>query len=122
MLALFVIDQVRLTRLRRKLVAQTDLIETIKNDVRALFSGSVGEDTRIYKLEQRTRRMKERQEQLENSNHADRPYEQAIRMVQKGTSVEDLMSVCHLSKGEADLIIMMHGENKQQDEKHGQYH
>jgi len=122
MLALFVIDQVRLTRLRRKLAVQTDLIEAIKNDVRALFSGSVGEDNRIYKLEQRTRRMKERQEQLENSNYADRPYEQAIRMVQKGTNVEDLMSVCHLSKGEADLIIMMHGESKQQNDEQGSYH
>ncbi|NOY66356.1 MAG: DUF2802 domain-containing protein [Gammaproteobacteria bacterium] len=122
MLALFVIDQVRLSRMRKKLASQSGLIEILKNDVRALFSGSVGEDSRIYKLEQRLRRMKERQEQLENSKHAERPYEQAIRMVQKGSSIEDLMSVCNLSKGEADLIVMMHRDKDQSNDTQEQYH
>lgn len=122
MMVLFIVSQVRLVQLRQQMKTQSELIATIKNDVRALFSGSVGEDSRIYKLEKRTRRIRERQEQLENSKHAERPYEQAIRMVQKGTSIEDLMTVCNLSKGEADLIMMMHGENKLSGDANEQYH
>jgi len=82
---------------------------TLKSDVQALFTGAVGEDKRIYELETKSRRMIERQEQFENSKHTERPYEQAIRMVQKGSNVDDLMNVCNLSRGEADLIIMLHG-------------
>jgi len=122
MIVLFVVDQIRLSKLRHQVTAQSDLIDILKNDIRALFAGSVGEDSRLYKLEKRTRRIKERQEQLENSKHAERPYEQAIRMVQKGTSIEDLMTVCNLSKGEADLIMMMHGENKLSGDANEQYH
>ncbi len=88
-----------------------------------MFTGAVGEDSRIHKLEKRTRRIIERQEQLENnSKHSDRPYEQAIRMVLQGSNAKDLMTVCHLSKGEADLIMMIHGEAKPDSDTSGQYH
>jgi len=121
-LTLVLLDQYKMSRLRRQLAAQSVTIDILRNDVRALYAGSVGEDGRIHRLESRTRRIKERQEQLENSNHAERPYEQAIRMVQKGTSIEDLMSVCNLSKGEADLIMMMHGTDQSGSDNKEQYH
>jgi hypothetical protein len=37
-----------------------------------------------------------------------RAYSQAIKLVQKGASVEELMEVCGLARGEAELIAMMH--------------
>jgi len=109
---LIVMSQVKFARLRRTLSAQITMTESLKNDVSALFSGAVGGDSRIYKLETRTRRIIERQEQLENNSNGERPYEQAIRMVQKGSSVDDLISICNLSKGEANLIMMVHGSEK----------
>lgn len=109
---LIVIGLVKFAQLRRTLTTQITITEALKNDVSALFSGAVGGDSRIYKLETRTRRIIERQEQLENSSNGERPYEQAIRMVQKGTSIDDLISICNLSKGEANLIMMIHGSQK----------
>ena len=103
-------------QLRRSLLEQKQLFDTLKNDVCALFTGAVGVDARIHKLETRTRRIIERQEQLENNKHSERPYEQAIRMVQKGSSLEDIISVCNLSKGEADLIMMVHGQQADQQQ------
>lgn len=112
----------RIVQLRRSLLEQKQLFDTLKNDVCALFTGAVGEDTRIHKLETRTRRIIERQEQLENNKHSERPYEQAIRMVHQGSSAKDLMAVCNLSKGEADLIIMVHGKSKSDADATEQYH
>jgi len=112
---LVMMSQLSLFRMRRRLISQQEIVDGVINDVRALFSGAVGEGNRIYKLEARTRRIIERQEQMENIKHTERPYEQAIRMVQKGSSVEDLISVCNLSKGEADLIMMVHGHKDEGD-------
>ena len=111
MSVLFVIDQIRLRKLQHVLGQHEIMMETLKSDIQALFTGAVGEDNRIYELETKARRIIERQEQFENSKHAERPYEQAIRMVQKGSGIEDLMTVCNLSRGEADLIIMLHGNS-----------
>ena len=71
---MLVISQVKHARMRRALTSQALQVETLKNDVSALFSGAVGEDARIYKLEMRTRRIIERQEQLETTKNAERPY------------------------------------------------
>ncbi len=115
-------SQYKIMQLRRSLIQQQQIVDTLKNDVCALFTGAVGEDTRIHRLETRTRRIIERQELLENNKHSERPYEQAIRMVHQGSSAKDLMAVCNLSKGEADLIMMIHGETNTDSDTSEQYH
>lgn len=112
----------KLRHMKEAVQLQKQQIEALKNDVRALFSGAVGGDSRLHKLETRSRRITERQEQIENNKQTERPYEQAIRMVHQGSKVEDIMAVCHLSKGEADLIIMMHGAKKPGSEPAEQFH
>ena len=112
----------KLRHMKDAVQLQKQQIETLKNDVRALFSGAVGGDLRLHKLEARSRRITERQEQIDITKQTERPYEQAIRMVHQGSKVEDIMAVCHLSKGEADLIIMMHGANKPDSEPAEQFH
>ncbi len=122
LLVMIVSAQIRLMQMRRSLEAQVKQLDTLKNDINGLFAGAVGGDSRIHRLETRTRRIVERQEQLENSKHAERPYEQAIRMVHQGSKVEDLMAVCKLSRGEADLIMMVHGKEQSDSDSSGQYH
>lgn len=112
----------RLFSMQKIVHEQQELIKKLKSDIAALFTGAVGEDARIQKLESRTRRIIERQEQLETIKHSERPYEQAIRMVQQGSSCEDVMNICNLSKGEADLIIMIHGDIKPQSDGADQFH
>lgn len=109
---LYVVDRFRLEAMRQQLGTQAQTIETLRNDIRGLYAGAVGSDARIRKVEQRSRRLMERQEQLENSHNSARPYDQAIRLVHKGASAEDIMSVCDLSRGETDLIMMVHKVDK----------
>jgi len=71
---------------------------------------SVGE--RLLEVERRQRRLAERQEQVDIYDSANQPYEHAIRMVEKGASVEQLVDVCGLSTNEAELLHMMHRFDK----------
>lgn len=121
-IAAVIIGGKRLVTMHKMVREQQELTNKLKSDIAALFTGAVGEDAKIQKLESRTRRIIERQEQLENTKHSERPYEQAIRMVQQGSSCEDVMNVCNLSKGEADLIIMVHGDVKPQSDMADQFH
>ncbi len=84
----------------------------LRQDVRGLCAGAVGLDERLARIEQSGRRLKERQEQLELRDGGERLYSQAIRMVQKGSKADELVSVCGLSRNEAELIIMMHSVDK----------
>lgn len=98
--------------LQAKSEEQQQSLEKLQQDFRAMMAGAVGVDERIIRIEKRIRRLVERQEQLETSQNSGRPYDQAIRMVHKGSSLEDIMSVCELSRGEAELIMMMHSVDK----------
>ena len=88
-------------------------VETLKQTVGALCSSAVGVDRRVNRLERKGRDLEERQENIE-SNHlqTDRPYADAIRRVKEGASAEELIQELGISHGAADLLIMMHGLNR----------
>jgi hypothetical protein len=44
-------------------------------------------------------------------------YEVAVNLVRKGTSVEELISTCGLTHGEADLIMRLYGSGAVRDVK-----
>ena len=95
-------------RYRCHLDSQKLQIENLRNDVRALCAGAVGLGERVSRIDERSRRIHERQEQLEMRDPGDRSYAQAIRMVQNGATVDEIIKVCEISRGEADLLMMMH--------------
>jgi hypothetical protein len=43
------------------------------------------------------------------SSQSDRPYGEAIQLVQRGASASDLVKELGLSRSEADLVVMLHG-------------
>lgn len=100
---------VALRRLRRQLHSRDDQTTRTRDDFAALCKASVGAGDHLVRLEQQVRRLTERQDQIEMRNVGDRPYTQAIQMVQSGADVSELISRCGLTRGEAELIAMLHG-------------
>ena len=98
-----------LRRLRRNLHSRDDQSTRQRDDFAALCKASVGAGDHLVRLEQQVRRLTERQDQIEMRNVGDRPYTQAIQMVQSGADVSELISRCGLTRGEAELIAMLHG-------------
>jgi TolA-binding protein len=99
---------------RRRNIAQEETeqelqrrIQSLEQELRALCSASVGAGEHVVKLEQQVQRITERQDQIELRASSDRPYDQASQLVNKGADIEDLMESCGLTRGEAELLVMM---------------
>lgn len=99
-------------RLRRQLYSRENQSSRHHDDFAALCKASVGAGDHLVRLEQQVRRLTERQEQIEMRSAGDRPYTQAIQMVQRGADISELVSKCGLTRGEAELIAMLHGVAK----------
>lgn len=102
-------------RARRQLEKQVKQLETVKNDLRALCNAAVHVGERVIRLERsqdqlqlRQQELGVRQEQLTYAEPEERVFDQAIKLAQKGRSIEEIMDVCALSRGEAELVAMMH--------------
>ena len=101
-----------LRRATRTRAVNNNQLTAIQNDVRALTTAAVSMGERVLEIERRQRRLAERQDQLDIYESANQPYEHAIRMAQNGTSIDELVNMCGLSRNEAELIHMMHRFDK----------
>lgn len=99
-------------RLRAQLRSREDQTLRQRDDFAAMCKASVGAGDHLVRLEQQVRRLIERQDQIEMRTAGDRPYTQAIQMVQHGADVSELIANCGLTRGEAELIAMLHGVAK----------
>ncbi|PKM44178.1 MAG: hypothetical protein CVV05_10490 [Gammaproteobacteria bacterium HGW-Gammaproteobacteria-1] len=109
-----------ITAQRRTAARQDAVLRTLQNDLRALCNAAVGMGDRVNQMERRLRQVAERQEalglrqdQLNQEDPEARSYTQAIKMAHKGAAVDDLIEVCGLSRGEAELVAMMHRLGKE---------
>lgn len=102
--------------LLRHIAAQREQMERLKQDisqlhgsVSAIISGASGMDRRTGRLEQRQQEQLRRIEDMEEIRQTVRPYDEAIRLVRQGANAQRLIEELGLSRGEADLLIMLHG-------------
>ena len=84
-------------------------VSHLQSDLAALCKSSVGAGEHVVKLEHQVNRLLERQTQTEMRTSSERPYSAAIQLVQQGADAEELIEKCGLTRGEADLIAMLHG-------------
>jgi hypothetical protein len=102
-------------RLKSTLQQQADSQSSIQADLRALCNAAVQVGERVNRMEnelkalhQRQQELGVRQEKMAQADPHEVSYEQAIKLARKGNSVDELMEICSLSRGEAELIAMMH--------------
>lgn len=95
-------------RQRRHSHELEDHLYTLQSDVRALVSAAVGVGEKIFHFEKQMKQIAERQEQIDLTDSSSQPYQQAIKMSQKGASVSELIEICGLTRGEAELIAILH--------------
>lgn len=79
--------------------------------INGLTAGAVGVDTRLRSIEERESAIEHRQESIENrQSHGETPFGEAIRLVQQGATVQQLIDELGLSSSEASLIHMIHSD------------
>lgn len=86
-------------------------LQILKSDMRVLRDGSSTMDEYKLSIEHQLRRLTERQEQTDFREPTSPTYNHAIKLVQKGVSIDELMAACGLVQGEAELLIRLHRLN-----------
>jgi len=106
---------VAMRRIARRQQQYHHSMEGTQRDLRALCNAAVAMGERVNRLEKMLHELAEqqemlgqRQEQIDQGGDEDRSYTHAIKLAHKGASVDDLVEVCGLTRGEAELVAMMH--------------
>ncbi|MGM0412949.1 MAG: DUF2802 domain-containing protein [Pseudomonadota bacterium] len=99
---------VALVTMRRERARLAREAEVVRGDMRALVSAAVGVGERVMRLERQLTQLAERQDQLDLNDPAHQSYQQAIRMARRGSDMNELIEVCGLTRGEAELVTMLH--------------
>ena len=100
-----------LAELRERLDRQEERTTGLQAELGALCKASMGAGERLVQLTNQIRRLDERQERTELQTLSDRSFERAIQLVQEGGTIEELMEQCGLTRGEAELLVTVHGVN-----------
>lgn len=85
------------------------VIQILQQTINALNGEILENGKRRQQIEVQLKRLGIRQDQLELCELESRPYGHATNLVKKGAGVEDLMGVCGLTQGEAEMIVTLHG-------------
>lgn len=89
----------------KTLLATVDALQKESNDHANQLNAL---KARSAELGEHLKHTRERQDQLEQRETLSRTYDPAIQLAHKGADVDELISACGLSKGEAELIMMLH--------------
>jgi hypothetical protein len=73
-----------------------------------LHSGSIGMGKKVQNLESLIKKTQENQQNLVAQAPENRLYTRAVKMVELGASIEELMSECELPRAEAELLLNLH--------------
>lgn len=82
--------------------------ELTKQQLVEIHSGSIGMGKKIQNLESLVRKTQENQQNLVAQAPENRLYTRAVKMVELGASIEELMSECELPRAEAELLLNLH--------------
>jgi hypothetical protein len=91
-----------------KMRQQEAMMRRLQSDVHALCAGAINMGNYMSALEQKLRRLTERQDQLDLRDPMHQTYAHAIRLAQQGADVNDLVENCGLAQGEAELLLRVH--------------
>ncbi len=102
-------------KLRTKVDALTVLIkdsdkqkETFKRELNELRSGTIGVGRRVIELEKKLSQYEMKLEEAAQQDPQAKLYSRAMKMVDLGAGVEELVRECELPKAEAELLIRLH--------------
>ena len=109
----FILMWARKVRSQRRTRLEHDAaFRAMQADLSALCATTAGFGERMSRLEQQLRSLSERVDMQELREPNERSFAQAIRLVHKGADSQELVSTFGLSRGEAELLVSLHGMAK----------
>ncbi len=84
-------------------------LSSLQNTINLLSREVLEARENRHQLQTQFKKLRAKRSQLDPNEADARPYSEAIKMVKKGATVHDLISLCGLSENEAELIFTIHG-------------
>ena len=84
-------------------------LASIERDLRIIGISLTDAGQRVGQVEGSVRTLQRAQHSLESRATGTSNYAQAVSLVRRGWRLEDLMSTCGLTQGEAELVYQLHG-------------
>jgi hypothetical protein len=101
----------QLREVRRALAGRDETLAALRREVERAVAVAAKGGERLRKLEQSGAQLADRLGQLELRGEG-RPYDQAIDLVRHGADADRLVRNFGLTRGEADLVELVHGRRR----------
>lgn len=112
-------QQQNLEQLRQQVEQQAQQLKRAHQDVEELRSTVIGVGQRVLSLEshlgqgmQQVAELAEQQKSMHLFDPESKIYSRAMKMVQLGSSMEEIMLECELPQAEAELLFNLHKQTK----------
>ncbi|MBW8185187.1 DUF2802 domain-containing protein [Shewanella nanhaiensis] len=116
-LGLLLYQHIQTKKLKSKVDALTLLVkesdrqrESVKRELQELRSGTIGVGRRMLELEKRASQHDARLDEANQQDPQAKLYTRAMKMVDLGAGIEELVHECEIPKAEAELLIRLHGK------------
>ena len=96
-------------RLQREISDNKQQIESLQDELNALYVGAAGVGNHLARIESQLNNVSDRQEQQDVHDPGMQSYSQAIDLIHKGVGIDELMTQCGLLQEEAELLVRLHG-------------
>ncbi|MGD8498099.1 MAG: DUF2802 domain-containing protein [Chromatiales bacterium] len=98
----------QLRQLRGRCAELDTQLKDLRSQLVAEIANAAGSGRRQLAVERDIDQLRHRQDQLELRMADAQSYGQAEQLVKRGAGMEELISSCGLSRGEAELVMRMH--------------
>lgn len=83
-------------------------IEILRNEVSELRSGLLSIGKRVLEVEQQNQELAQQQATQKYDDPDAKIYSRAVKMVELGADIEEVMRECELPRAEAELLFSLH--------------
>ena len=82
----------------------------VMKDMQSMSNAAYGIGKQVNKINDQVQTIDARQDEYDIRDQGEKPVHQAIALLEKGATVDELISNCQLSRGEAELLYRIHGD------------
>ncbi|MDF2177480.1 DUF2802 domain-containing protein [Aliiglaciecola sp. CAU 1673] len=82
----------------------------LQEGLHELRVGSLGVGDKVKALILEVQELQSRQQELAQMDPQTKRYSHAVKLLQKGASIEELMEACELPRAEAEMLFSVHGK------------
>lgn len=100
-----------LKQLKQYIVLQQKQLKELAHEVQTMTNAAHGVGKRINVLAAQIRDLDDRQEEFDLKEQGSQSMHQAIALARKGATIDELMDTCDMSRGEAELLMMLHADS-----------